>query len=324
MKNYYELLGVEKDATQEQISKAYRRLAREYHPDINPDPEAGEKFKEIAAAYEVLSDRDKRAHYDRGNSAPFFEFSEGPVDDFVQSVFQQFFHAKTAVNGVRVRLTITLEEAFRGVTKQVEVQNHPRCTQCSGTGVEEWVTCEYCGGEGARLVRHGGFSVKTACPNCRRGKVASKKCTACNGVGRTIAPPRTVPVEVPPGIDDGFQIKMQSDEGDLYVAIQIEKHPKFERQERHLFTDLSMYYSKFMLGGEETVDVFGTQVAVKIPPKTNVGSILKLKGQGMPFLSNPAIRGDLFVKLKLKMPDTLTAEYQELIKQLAELEKQLL
>lgn len=319
-KDFYEVLGVDRKASQDQINKAYRKLALKYHPDTNSEPEAVEKFKEIASAYEVLNDPQKRNQYDNGG------FQDSGVDDYVKSVFRNFYHeSRAAVNGLRVRTSISLEEAFTGITKDISVQVRNVCGDCQGSGADKWTACNHCHGEGSKVVSSGTFSVRTTCTACSgRGQVPMQKCASCRGAGFTTSDPENVPVTIPAGIEDGFQIRSIYKDNPLYVVVNIKSHPHFERRERNLFTTVGLYYSKLILGGSETIDVFGTKVVVKIPSNTNSGRVLKLKGQGMPYLSNPAIRGDLFVELKLKLPTAISDDYLSAVNKLQELEAGLL
>lgn len=327
MKDPYEVLGVAKTATSEEIQKAYRRLAAKTHPDANPDPEASEKFKELSAAYELLSDESKRAQYDQmGRAGSGFRFQQrGPVDDYFNQIYRQHFnqHGQPRLRGLRVRLDITLAEAMSGCTKTVQVHEQSACANCQATGVAEWLPCDTCNGHGV-ITRTHGFTIQMTCPGCNgHGRIAAKKCASCEG-GMVVGEKRDVEVEVPAGIDNQTQIRMPFGSSDLYVLVVVKPHPKIKREGNDLYTEVEVPFSELVLGGEVAVDTLDKQLTVKVKPNTHSGSKYRLRNEGMPSIQNPSVRGDLFVAIQLKMPGKrITKEYKALLEQLSELEKKL-
>lgn len=330
----YEVLGVSKDASKEEVSKAYRRLARKYHPDTNPGnaEEATEKFKEVARAYEILGDPAKRAHFDRfgqvGRSGHHgFGFQQRP-DDIFRSVFSHFFDegGHHQIKGTRVRLTIDLIDAFKGGTKKVKVEDQNRCDECKGTGATKWDTCEFCRGSGAQQVKGGGIVMQTTCGKCNgRGKLPSKGCNACGSKGFTKGDIRYVEVEVPPGVDTNTQIRIP-DEGidgtDLYVLVVVKPHDRIKRDGKNLFVEVEVPYTKLVLGGKVEVESLDSSVTLKVKSNTQAGARYRLKGEGMPSMQQPQLRGDLFAVVQLKLPGkSITKEYKALLTKLAKLEE---
>ncbi len=360
-KDYYEILGVSKDASQDEIRRAFRRLAKEYHPDRNPDdPSAEAKFKEINEAYEVLSDPSKRSNYDAygnpdgpfgtgGGSGPFsgggpftgrdfgdFGFPFGDVFGSFEDLFTGGARRRASTGPVRgrdleVSAEVTLEEAFSGVDKDIEVTRVESCSRCNGTGAEPGtsvVTCRTCNGAGqvrttVNTVLGSMTTVKT-CPTCGgTGKTVERPCSECRGSGET-ARTRTVTVTIPPGADSGLHLRLagQGDAGrrggppgDLYVAVFVKPHAIFERQGDDLILNRTISFPLAALGGTTTIPTLEGDVELNIPAGTQPGAVLRLRGKGMPKLRYRS-RGDLMVRVNVRVPTRLSSEERELIMKL--------
>ncbi|HIE08383.1 MAG TPA: molecular chaperone DnaJ [Armatimonadetes bacterium] len=359
-KDYYSILGVPKDASQEEIKKAYRRLVREWHPDRQPPErkkEAEEKFKEITEAYRVLSDPEKRRLYDtygyvpgEGEAPPqpgrqtaedlFFEpFFREPEFTF-RDIFDSFFwrpegrrhHRPERGADLGVEVEVSLEEASQGAEKVVEVERMEVCEECAGSGVRRGArpqVCPKCGGAGRiREVRTGfGFHFEsiTTCDYCAgAGMVVSDPCPACGGAGRVSAR-RKVKVNIPPGVEDGVQIRVPGEghagtyggpPGDLYVTVRIKPHPIFERRGRDIFYTLEISFPQAALGDEVEIPTLDGKRRLRIRPGTQSGETIRLKGLGLPGLEDRR-RGDMFVRIKVAVPKDLTPEQRRLIYELA-------
>lgn len=325
----YKVLGVDKKSTQEQISKAYRSLAAKYHPDRNPEnpAEASAKFKEVTAAFEMIGDEDKRRYFDfYGNQIPSFSFrNRNSVDDVFDNIFEQFFgNQKKGAAGSKVRVKITLQEAFRGCEKTVSTEAHKFCDPCKGTGSSTWEPCPKCSGRGFVLTGNGHIKVQSSCSNCHgKGAISTRKCEACQGKGYEIGNVKEVVVKIPPGVDEGNQIRLAgegADGSDLFVTVNIEKDPNFVRDDKFLIGKLDVPYHTLVRGGLANMEFFGSQITIRIPPRTPSGSRMRIKGQGMPMLYNSEIRGDLIVDIRLKIPSSLTKEHERLLDELAKIE----
>ena len=344
MSDHYETLGVDRSATDEEIKRAYKRLARQYHPDLNPgDADAETRFKEIGAAYEVLSDRDRRARYDRfGTDAP------GAGDPFgggLGDIFEAFFGgtggfgtaARTGPprgEDLEAHVDLDLEDVVFGGEREVTVRTAVRCEDCDGSGAEQGTApsqCRECGGAGqVRRVRQsvlGQMVSATSCPSCGGlGEIIESPCGTCDGQGRSIEQ-RTYSVEVPAGVDDGSTLRLSGrgaagprggTHGDLYVHVQVRPHPVFRRDGDDLVHDLHVPFSQAALGTHieyETLD--GTEDLV-IPRGTETGAVFRLRGRGVPHVRGRG-RGDLRVRMVVEVPDDLTDEEEELLRRFAEL-----
>lgn len=327
-KDPYKVLGVSPSASSDEIHKAFRSLASKHHPDRNPDnPEAASMFKEAASAFEILGDESRRKQYDmyrEGRWQPSFSFrSRNSVDDIFDNMFSRFFGDQRSA-GSRVRVKITLEEAYFGCSKKVDVENQQFCDQCKGTGSSSWQSCAKCSGHGFFSVSEGGFNAKSSCVECSgKGSVPKERCSSCSGRGYAILGSKQVDVKIPAGIDAGFQVRIPG-EGygghDLFVMAVVERHEKLERQNHFLIGRMELSYPKLVLGGQEEFDLFGSKISVKIPPKTSPGSKLKIKGKGMPLPQNPNLRGDLILEIRLKIPAALSKEHEELLSKLLKIE----
>lgn len=348
-RDYYEVLGVAKSASGEEIKKAYKKAAMANHPDRNPGDEAAiERFKECATAYEVLSDETKRARYDRyghagvqggaGGGSPF-----GDVND-IFSQFSDLFEGFGLGGGnqrtrggaqrgshLRAAMTIDLVTASKGADRELRIQRKKACERCKGTGAEPGSTphrCDYCGGRGQVVQSQGFFRVQTTCPACSgTGAIVRNKCTECRGAGRGDEDV-VLQVRIPPGIDNGMQLCLRGEgeagtsggtRGDLYVDIHVKDHPLFKREGSHLVCAVPISYTQAALGGTIEVPLLSGSDTLEIPPGTQPGEVFRVRGQGMPD-PRGGRRGDLHVAIELEVPRKLEAEHEELLRKLAEYE----
>ncbi|HVC34802.1 MAG TPA: molecular chaperone DnaJ [Chloroflexota bacterium] len=344
-RDYYEVLGVSRGATEDEIRKAYRKLAFQLHPDRNPSPDADVKFKEINEAYEVLSDTQRRREYDQfghqgatAGAAGFGGFSGFGFDE----IFETFFGGGTRTAGgrrtqrgsdLRVDLTLTFEEAVFGSEKTVEVPRWERCARCSGNGAEPGTQpsrCPTCNGTGEiRRVQQsviGQFVSVTVCDRCRgEGRVILTPCSECRGTGRVRSSHRVL-VSIPAGIDDGQQIRLPGEgetglhgapSGDLYVAVSVTPHQSLKRQGVDLVYDLAVNVAQAALGDDVEVPTpEGPPTRVKVPSGTQAGRVIRLKDHGVPHLRAGG-RGDLLVRVRVTVPQHLTDEQRDLFQKLA-------
>ncbi len=338
MKDYYRILGVSRDASQEEIKKAYRELAFKYHPDRNPgDSEAEERFKEINEAYQILGDPRKRSEYDRMLDGGVEGF--GSLEDFFDQLFEDFTSIFTRRGrGTRrrwrekgadllYRLRITLVEAARGVKKDISFTAPTSCSTCGGTGMAEGsqlISCPECGGRGVVVFSQGFFSFSRTCARCSgTGRIVDIPCRRCRGSG-VVDEQRTLTVEVPQGAYSGLRLRYQgmgapgkggAPAGDLYIEIEIEEHPVFRREGDDLFIELPISFTDAVLGAEvEIPTVDGSEVFLRIPSGTQPGDILRVRGKGMPSLRTRR-RGDLYVKVKVEIPRRLSQKQRELLEE---------
>lgn len=320
MKNYYEILGINKDATPDEIRSAYRIAAKKYHPDVSKESDAAEKFKEANEAYEVLSDPQKRAKYD----------SPSPVHMDIGSIFDQFMHGRRPQKApdIVVVLKITLEEAIKGCSKEISYKRKTECEKCNGTGASSLKTCISCNGLGKRQMKSDPWVIYSTCNACGgAGKTVEAVCSECNGNGFKEGDKETVSVNVPIGVDSGMAMQISGcgergkgiSNGNLIIQIQVEKHPIFDRDNDNLLLDIPLTYSQLMLGYKVNVPKIDGSVDFKVPPKTHPGTEFRLEGLGVPNFRNH-IYGDLLVKVDLKIPKKISEDYKKLLKQLSELE----
>ena len=358
-RDYYEVLGVSKDADDAAIKKAYRALAKKYHPDMNPgDAEAEKKFKEASEAYAVLSDAEKRRQYDQFGHAAFeggaggaggfggFDFNGADFGDIFGDIFGDLFggggrRGGRANNGpmkganIRKSIRITFEEAVFGCKKELEVILKDPCTTCGGTGAKPGTspeTCPKCGGKGQVVYTSQSFfgtvqNVQT-CPNCGgSGKVIKEKCTSCSGTGYTSSK-KKIEVTIPAGIDNGQRVRIREKgepgtnggpRGDLLVEVNVSRHPIFQRQDMHIFSTVPISFAQAALGGDVKIQTVDGAVIYNVKPGTKTDTKVRLKGKGVPSLRNSAVRGDHYVTLVIQTPEKLSAEAKEALRRFDEL-----
>ena len=358
-RDYYEVLGVSKDADDAAIKKAYRALAKKYHPDMNPgDAEAEKKFKEASEAYAVLSDAEKRRQYDQFGHAAFeggaggaggfggFDFNGADFGDIFGDIFGDLFggggrRGGRANNGpmkganIRKSIRITFEEAVFGCKKELEVILKDPCTTCGGTGAKPGTspeTCPKCGGKGQVVYTSQSFfgtvqNVQT-CPNCGgSGKVIKEKCTSCSGTGYTSSK-KKIEVTIPAGIDNGQRVRIREkgepgtnggQRGDLLVEVNVSRHPIFQRQDMHIFSTVPISFAQAALGGDVKIQTVDGAVIYNVKPGTKTDTKVRLKGKGVPSLRNSAVRGDHYVTLVIQTPEKLSAEAKEALRRFDEL-----
>lgn len=343
-RDYYEVLGVDRSATTEEIRKAYRKLAFELHPDRNPSPDAAERFKEVKEAYEVLSDAEKRAVYDRYGHVDGSGTPPGGFPGFggfgFEDIFETFFGATSTGRrqriqrgaDLRVDIRISFEEAVFGVEKEIAIEKHVECARCGGRGLEpgtEPVRCTRCNGTGEIRRAHqsvfGQFVNVSLCDRCQgEGQVISDPCRECRGQGRVRAT-RTLRVTIPAGVDDGTQIRLSGEgepaprggvPGNLYVVVHVEPHRFLRRQGDDLLLELPINVAQAALGDDVEIPTLDGPRSVHIPAGTQDGRVIRLRGLGVPHLREPG-RGDLLVRLRVMVPTELTKEQRELFKKLA-------
>jgi molecular chaperone DnaJ len=345
-RDYYEVLGVARNATETDIKKAYRRLAMKYHPDKNPgDAAAEEKFKEAAEAYAVLSDPEQRARYDRyghagvgatpGGFGPGFAGFQN-LEDILSDLFGFGFGGPTGGRrssqvqrgaDLRYDLELTLEEAAKGVTTQIRIPRLETCSDCRGSGAAPGTapeTCSTCGGVGQVRYQQGFFSVTRTCPQCRgTGQIIRIPCRTCRGEGR-VRREKRIEVKVPAGVDDGMRLRVSGEgeagigggpPGDLQVVIHVREHEIFERQDNNLLCQVSIDFVEAALGAEIEVPLLDGHTTLKIPEGTQTGTTFRLQGKGIPSLSGEV--GDLFVVVKVVTPTNLTREQRRLLEEFA-------
>ena len=337
--DYYALLGVARNATEEQIRSAYRKLARQYHPDVNQAPDAAERFKQVTEAYEVLSDRERRQRYDMFGSA------QGAGDFGIGDLFEQFFGAefrrrepRGPMRGADLRMEIEIDllDAVNGGDRTVRVPRLETCGKCEGTGAEPGSnvsSCATCGGRGeVRQVQQsvfGRFVNVSTCPRCGgAGKTVDKVCTRCRGEGRERRD-HDLAITIPPGIDDGQQLRVAGEgeaglrggpSGDLYVLMRIREHALFRREGDDLLHLLRVTPAQAALGDEVSVPTIdGAEATVKVPSGAQHGQMVRLRGKGVPHLGGSG-RGDQLVYLDVAVPRSLTKEQRAMYKRLRELE----
>ncbi|MHB8156151.1 MAG: molecular chaperone DnaJ [Desulfocucumaceae bacterium] len=353
-RDYYEVLGVSKQASADEIKKAYRKLARQYHPDANPDKkDAEEKFKEVAEAYEVLSDQDKRAGYDRfghaGMNGQGFNGAGGFSGDFggggLGDIFDMFFgggggrgrRGPEKGSDLRLDLEISFEEAAFGFEKDIRVPRHEDCGTCGGTGAAPGTktqTCPACNGAGqiqyAQNTPFGRIVQSRTCDRCHgAGKVIEKPCANCHGAGQ-VRKNRSIHVKIPAGVDSGTRLRVSGEgeaglrggpRGDLYVYIYVKAHKFFRRDGNEVIVDIPLSFAQAALGDEIEVDTLDGRETVRIPEATQTGSVFRLKGRGIPHLGGHG-RGDQHVRVTVHTPTKLTEKQKELLMEFAKLNQE--
>jgi molecular chaperone DnaJ len=345
-RDYYLVLGVERNASEAEIKRAYRKLAQQWHPDVNPDPSAHDRFTEINEAYQVLSDPDRRQRYDMfgvaglGGAGTGFE-GFGGFSDIFDAFFGGGAGATSARRGrpqpgadLRYDLRITFEEAVKGTDKEIEFSVLQRCETCGGNGAApgtEAVTCSQCSGRGeVRTVRQtmlGQMVNVTTCPRCRgEGRIVEHPCETCRGDGRTERR-RTLQVSIPPGIDEGHQIRLSNEgevgprggpAGSLYVAVHVQPHPELKREGTELFYEATISIAQAALGTRIRVPTVDGDEEVEIKPGTQPDTEIRLRGKGVPHIRRAGSRGDLHVLVDVVVPTRLSKKARELLVAYAE------
>lgn len=336
-KDYYELLGVGRNAEDAEIKKAYRKLAMKHHPDRNPDDkDSEEKFKEIQKAYAILSDKQKRAAYDQfghagvegGGASGFGGFGD-VFEDIFENIFSGGRRQQRQSRGqhgadLQIQVQLILEEAAAGKQVEISVPKHSSCTACSGSGAKKGTspkTCETCGGMGQVRIQQGFFSIQQTCPNCHgEGRVVSDPCPSCHGQGR-VRETKKLTVKIPPGVDNGDRVRLNGEgeaglhggpPGDLYVQVSVKLHAIFERHDSDLHCEVPISFVTATLGGEIEVPTLGGRVTLKIPAETQTGKSFRLRGKGMKSVRGHAT-GDLLCKVVVETPVHLSREQKDLL-----------
>jgi molecular chaperone DnaJ len=345
-RDYYEILGIDRGASPEQVKKAYRRLAHQFHPDKNPgDKAAEERFKELSEAYEALSQPEKRSAYDRFGHAGVGRAAEGYADfgnagfgGLFDDLFEGFFgttgrRRSAAHRGadLRYNLTITLEEAARGLEKEILVPRLEACGSCGGSGARPGSrpkTCNLCRGTGQVRFSRGFLTVSQPCQQCRgEGTVLEDPCRTCQGQGR-VRVERTLSVKVPSGVETGTRLRVSGEgeaglrgggRGDLYVVLQVAEHPLFVRDGDDLLCEVPISFTQAALGAELRIPTLNGSTKLKVPPGTQSGAEFRLRGQGMPSLRGYGV-GDLRVRILVEVPTRLTSRQRHLLEEFAALE----
>ena len=345
-RDYYEVLGVARNASEADIKKAYRRAAQKYHPDRNPDSaEAEEKFKEAKEAYEILTNPQKRAAYDQfghagvdasagGGGGPGAGFGGGSFSDIFGDVFGDIFGAAGRGGGanvyrgadLRYNLDLSLEEAVGGTTVKIRVPTHVTCKTCNGSGAKKGTsptTCTTCGGRGQVRIQQGFFSLQQTCPQCHgKGTIINDPCGTCHGQGR-VKEQKTLSVKIPAGVDTGDRIRLAGEgeagenggpAGDLYVQIKVRPHPIFSREESDLFCEVPISFTTAVLGGELDVPTLEGRVKLKIPPETQTGKLFRLRGKGVKSVHGGVV-GDLMCRVEVETPVSLNRKQKELLEE---------
>ena len=356
-RDYYEVLGVKREATPDEIKSAFRVLAKKWHPDKNPNnkAEAEEKFKEIAEAYSVLSEEDKRHRYDQfghaavGGAGGGSDFHGVSVEDILSqffggaaganaggSIFDDFFGGQSEPGNEqgasrRFDIEIDLEQAYRGITKTIEIIREELCETCHGSGAKPGTKptqCAYCRGSGHATRSQGFFTMRTTCPRCGgRGQIVESPCGTCRGSGKDRKKVR-LDVPIPAGIDDNTRMRLQGQgdaglggrRGDLYIFVKVKEHDMFNRRENNILLAVNIPFTMAALGGEVDVPTLEGRAKLSIPKGTPSGKLLKMSGLGMPDVHGYG-KGDQVVQVLVEVPKKLSEEQEELLRKLAELEK---
>ncbi|RGU96138.1 molecular chaperone DnaJ [Clostridium sp. AF15-17LB] len=352
-RDYYEVLGVSKDADDATLKKAYRQVAKKYHPDMNPgDAEAEKKFKEASEAYAVLSDPEKRRQYDQFGHAAFeggaggaggfggFDFGGADFSDIFGDIFGDLFGgsgrrgrgSQGPMKGMNIRksVRITFEEAVFGCEKEIEVVLKDPCPKCSGTGAKQGTspeTCSKCGGKGQVVYTQQSFfgtvqNVQT-CPDCHgTGKIIREKCPDCSGTG-FVASKKKIAVSIPAGIDNGQSVRIREKgepgtnggpRGDLLVEVVVSRHPIFQRQDMHIFSTVPISFAQAALGADVKIKTVDGDVLYTVKPGTKTDTKVRLKGKGVPSIRNSQVRGDHYVTLIIQTPEHLSSEAKEALR----------
>jgi molecular chaperone DnaJ len=342
-RDYYELLGVERNASEREIKKSFKKMAMKYHPDRNPgDQSAEQQFKQVKEAYEVLSDQNKRAAYDQfGHDGvdPSRQggHQSGDFGDIFGDMFGDIFGGQRRGGGrqqargadLRYSLDLSLEEAVGGVQKEIHIPTLDGCHTCHGSGCKKGTqpqTCSTCHGAGQVQIRQGFFAVQQPCPHCHgKGQKISHPCATCHGAGR-VKKRKTLSVKIPPGVDTSDNIRLQGEgeagehgagNGDLYVQVRVKEHAIFERDGNNLFCEVPISFTNATLGGEVEVPTLGGKVMLKIPPETQTSKMFRLSGKGVRSVRSREV-GDLMCRVVIETPVRLTDTQKELLLALEE------
>lgn len=363
MKDYYGDLGIQKGATKDEIKKAYRKMSKQYHPDLNPgNKDAEEKFKKASEAYEVLSDDTKRTQYDQfgrtasgqsnyggagGGFSGFSGFQGGGGDfDFgnINDIFESFFgnsygthqgsrrRQRQSGSDLETTITISFEESYSGVNKEIKVNKYDECKKCDGEGGHNKTRCPQCNGSGSVTASQqtplGTIRMQQACPKCQgQGEIFESECQACRGTGRTKESSK-VKIKIPAGIEDGSRIRVSSKGeagfrkagyGDLYVNIRVSPSKKYQRRGQNLVLEKNIHVLQAILGAEVEIDTPKGSLSLKIPAGTQAGKTFRLKGYGMPQVNNETEFGDLYVNIMPIIPEKLSKSEEKLYKELSEI-----
>ena len=357
-RDYYEVLGVSKSASMDEIKKAYRKLALKYHPDRNKgDTEAADRFKEATEAYEILRDDQKRRLYDQfghagisGSGAGGNGFGQGAYSDFsdifsgssFEDIFENFFSGSFGFGGSRSRsqvrrgsdlrynLGIELEDVYYGKEIKIQIPREEHCSKCSGSGSEDGKqsSCPTCNGTGQVRRTSGFFSIASTCNKCGgSGQVVTRPCGECNGHG-LVNRKKTLSVKIPQGVESGTRLKIAGEGeagpyggpyGDLHVVLQVSRHPDFERDGMDILTKTDVPLTVAILGGEVMVKTLsGNQVKLKVPAGTQPGTNFRLRGKGLPLMSSPGRHGDILVETNIQIPKSMNSKAKQLVKELEE------
>jgi len=337
-RDYYDILGISRDADEKEVKRAYRKLAMKYHPDRNPeDKDADDKFKEASEAYEILADQSKRAAYDQfghagvnGQAGGGFGGGGGNFSDIFGDVFGDIFGGgggrgrSTRGSDLRYTLELDLEEAVKGRTVEITIPGHRECGGCDGSGAEKGSrpeACSTCKGMGQVRMQQGFFTVQQACPTCRGlGQIIKNPCKVCHGQGR-VQEEKTLSVKVPPGVDTGDRIRLSGEgemgveggpSGDLYVQMSVREHSIFTRDGRNLYCEVPISIVDATLGGELEVPTLNGRVKLRIPAETQTGKLFRLRNKGVsPVRGGPS--GDLLCRVTVETPVNLTKRQKELL-----------
>ena len=347
-RDYYDVLGVNKSSSKDEIKKAYRKLALKYHPDkTKGDKSSEEKFKEASEAYHILSDDKRKANYDQfghaafqgsGGGQGFGGFDTSSFSDIFEDFFGDFGgggstrRSSDRGNDLRYDVSVTLEEAFKGLEKNVQYTTYKKCSSCSGSGAAKGskpIKCNYCAGRGKVRTNQGFFTIQQTCPQCSGyGETISDPCKSCSGNGKTQGS-ENVTVKIPKGVDDGTRIRLSGkgeagskggSSGDLYLFVSIDNHTIFKRSEENLYYELPITFSDAALGTiVEVPSIDGGKSKIKIPAGTQHGKQFRLKGKGMPVLRR-SIFGDLYIRIVTQVPTSLSKRQKELLEEFNEIE----
>ena len=338
MTDYYATLGIERNASSDEINKAYRKVAMANHPDVNKEPEAVKRFKEASEAFEVLNNPDKRREYDqfgtvRSGTGPNIHNID-PFSSMFGDIFGSHFrqtHQTARGADVFKEIKITLAEAYHGCEKTLDLSDDKPCYKCEGTGAASWDHCPSCRGSGRINTQNGPFAVSVTCSRCQgRGRFQKDKCESCSGSGKIVGKIRQHNVSIPAGIETGIQIVLNGEgervangvPGNVICQIVIEPHPFYEREGNNLYCVVPITFAQSVVGYGMELPVFEKTCKIHVPAGTKSGQVLRVKGVGMPTLMNnhrqPSIIGDLLVRVQVEVPKNPSAEYLDLIKKLSE------